>query len=126
MRVVALLQAGAPEVDIAGGPVIAVGGKLAHDDPETGLARGQRSGDLEALPVVPFYSALDIYLCVRSGQEKVWLRERFPAGYENEVETDVSPSLSGQEEFLYAYASHESGGGGGCPCRRRCAVCHLP
>ena len=50
LRVIAVLEAGAPEVDVAGGPVIAVGGVLAHDDPQSGLAGGERAGDFEALP----------------------------------------------------------------------------
>ena len=39
LRIVALLEAGAPKVDVAAGPVVAVGGVLADDDPETSLAR---------------------------------------------------------------------------------------
>jgi hypothetical protein len=37
-------------VDLAGGPVIAVGGVLAYYDPKSGLACGERAGDFEALP----------------------------------------------------------------------------
>ena len=44
------LEAGAPEVDVAGGPVIAVGRELSNHDPQAGLAACQRAGDLEPLP----------------------------------------------------------------------------
>jgi len=50
LRVIALLEAGAPEVDVARGPLIAVAGVLADHDPETGLAGRQRARDFEALP----------------------------------------------------------------------------
>jgi hypothetical protein len=42
LRIVALLEARTPEVDIAGGPVVAVAGVLADDDPEAGLRPGPR------------------------------------------------------------------------------------
>jgi hypothetical protein len=48
--IVALLEAGAPDVDVAGGPVAAVGRELSNHDPEASLAGGQRAGDLEAPP----------------------------------------------------------------------------
>jgi hypothetical protein len=50
LRVVALLQAGAPEVDVASGPIVAVAGVLADHYPEAGLAAREGTGDLEALP----------------------------------------------------------------------------
>ena len=50
LRVGALLEAGAPEMNVAGGPVVAVGGVLADHDPAAGLAACERGRDLEALP----------------------------------------------------------------------------
>ena len=50
LRVVALLKTCAPEVAVAGCPVVAVRGVLANDDPEAGLAAREGTGDLEALP----------------------------------------------------------------------------
>jgi hypothetical protein len=38
----ALLQVGAPDIDGSGGPVAAVAGELAHNDPESGLPARQR------------------------------------------------------------------------------------
>ena len=48
--VVALLQAGAPEVDRSGRPVITIPGVLAHDDSEPGLPGCKGACDLEPLP----------------------------------------------------------------------------
>ena len=50
LRIVTLLEAGALEMDVARGPVVAVSDKLADDDPEAGLAARQRASDLESLP----------------------------------------------------------------------------
>lgn len=50
LRIVALLEAGAPEVDCPCGPIVTVRGELADDDPEPRLSRRQRPGDLESLP----------------------------------------------------------------------------
>lgn len=49
MRVVAVLETGAPAVGASGCPVVAVGGVLADNGPEAGLAARQRAGDLEAM-----------------------------------------------------------------------------
>src|ERR1035437_475360 len=50
LRIVALLQAGAPQVDGTGGPVVAVPGELPHNDPEPCLTACERARDLEPLP----------------------------------------------------------------------------
>ena len=49
-RVVAFLEADAPEVDVAGGPVVAVGRVRADEDPKAGLAAREGARDSEALP----------------------------------------------------------------------------
>jgi hypothetical protein len=49
-RIGALLEARAPQQDVAGRPVVAVPRVLAHHDPDAGLPARQRPGDLEPLP----------------------------------------------------------------------------
>jgi len=46
--VAALLEAGTPEVNVTGGPVVAVGGVLANDDPKAGLLGRRRASNLGA------------------------------------------------------------------------------
>jgi len=50
LGVAALLEAGAPEVDVTRGPGVAIGVVLAHHDPQAGLPARERPRHFEALP----------------------------------------------------------------------------